>query len=112
LNVRKLLLAAMAGIPFVHARTAITLPQADREGDTFMKSEPLVAASQRQDLRDTGFVLSVCCPFDQGNPSSCPFHEMRERSREDRLAWFDEISEEASRSIHTYCQLCWKKHIL
>ena len=71
-----------------------------------MKSEPLVTSSQRSYQLADFSILSETCLFDQGNPSTCPMHEIRERSLKERLAWFDRLSEEARVNIHTYCQLC------
>ena len=68
-----------------------------------MISESLVTSFQRCSLRAEFSILSEGCPFDQGNPSICPFHEIRERSQEERMAWFDELSDEAILTIYTYC---------
>jgi len=71
-----------------------------------MKMEPLVTSSQRSYLRAKFSILSEDCPFDRGNPSVCPFHEIRNWSLKERMAWFDELSEEAILNIYTYCRLC------
>jgi hypothetical protein len=73
-----------------------------------MKNEPLVANSQRSYLLAEFSILSEACPLDQSNPSTCPFHEIRNWSLKERMAWFDELSEEAIVNIHTYCRLCWE----
>jgi hypothetical protein len=54
-------------------------------------------------LRAECLILSDACPFDRSNPSPCPFHGIRERSQEGRMAWLAELSEEAIFNIHTYC---------
>jgi len=48
------------------------------------------------------------CPVDPSNPSDCPFHNARQKNLEEKLAWFDHLSEEAILNIHTYCQLCFE----
>jgi len=67
------------------------------------------SSSQKSYLRTEFSILSEACPLDQVNPSTCPLHEIRERYPKERMAWFDELSEEALLNIHTYCQLCWKR---
>jgi len=75
-----------------------------------MSDEPLDTNSQRCYLLAEFFILAENCPSDLGDPSACPFHEIRERSREEKIAWFEKLSPEAIANIHTYCQLCWNKH--
>jgi hypothetical protein len=72
-----------------------------------MKGEPLVSSSQRCFLRAKLSILSEGCPLDQNNPSTCPFHEIRNWSLKDRMTWFDGLGEEAILNINTYCRLCW-----
>ena len=67
-----------------------------------------IADTQRGYLRAEFSILSEACSLDQGNPRDCPFHEIRERSQKERMAWFDGLSEEAILNIHTYCQLCFE----
>ena len=71
-----------------------------------MKNEPLISTSQRGYLRAEFSILADACPFDQGNPHDCPFHEVRNKSPQEILAWFDALTEEAILNIHTYCLLC------
>ena len=75
-----------------------------------MISDPLVTSFQRSCLRAEFSILSEDCLSKQANPYTCPFHEIREKSLKERMAWFDELSDEAILNMHTYCQLCWKKH--
>ena len=77
-----------------------------------MSVEPLVTESQRCFLKVKLSILSEACPLDQSNPSTCPFHEIRERSHEERMAWLAELSDEALLNVHTICNLCWVNHPL
>jgi len=76
-----------------------------------MRSEPLVTNSQKCSLRAEFSILSETCTLYQGNRSACPFHEIMGKSQKERMAWFDELSDEAvltiyTYCIHNYCQLC------
>jgi len=74
-----------------------------------MDDEPLVPGSQRIYLRAKLIILSEGCLLDPANPPSCPFHEIENRSREERMAWFDQLSDEAILNIYTYCHLRCEK---
>jgi len=39
------------------------------------------------ELRSTMIGLCYACPFDQGNPEGCLFHEIRKRPMSERFAW-------------------------
>jgi hypothetical protein len=68
-----------------------------------------ITSTQKACLRTEFSILSEACSLDQGDPSTCPLHEIRARSLKERMAWFDELSELAILNIHTHCQLCWEK---
>jgi hypothetical protein len=65
-----------------------------------------ITASQRSYLRTEFAILSDSCPVDQGDPLDCPFHGISGKSLNERLAWFDERSDEVILNIHAYCQMC------
>lgn len=65
-----------------------------------------ITSTQRTIFRTEFSILSEACPFDRDNPRDCPFHEIREESLKEKMAWFEELSEEAILNIHAYCQLC------
>jgi len=69
---------------------------------------PLFSDSQRSYLRAKFLFLCDDCPVQQGNPSDCPFHNVRGKSTEEKMAWFDRLDAEAILNIHTYCQLCFE----
>jgi len=75
-----------------------------------MKSEALLTGGQGSYLRDKIFILSVVCPFDQGNPCECPFHETEKRNLNKRMEWLNELSEEAILNFDTYCGVCWEEN--
>ena len=75
-----------------------------------MTNELLMTDSQKKHQKaELYFILSEECPFDKYNPSICVLHQVRKRSQEEKTAWFDKLSEESIRQLHTSCQLCWKK---
>jgi len=67
-----------------------------------------ITATQRSFLRAKFSILSEVCPLDGHDPSTCPVHEIKEMSPEERMAWIDELDEEAAFHIYTYCRLCWE----
>jgi len=71
-----------------------------------MKNRASGIGTERSYLRARFAILSEGCPFDDRIPSTCPFHKLRKRSLKKRIAWFDELSEEAFLNIYTYCRLC------
>jgi hypothetical protein len=71
-----------------------------------MKSKPLVTGSERHLLQKQVFGLSVCCPFDQGNPCDCPLHAVRKMGVMERFEWLHGQSEENMRNFLTSCQKC------
>ena len=74
-----------------------------------MKKEPLISPPQRSYLRTTLSVLSESCHLDQGHSFNCPFYEVRDCGRKERMAWLVRLSDESMLSIHAYCHLCCKK---
>jgi hypothetical protein len=76
------------------------------KGGKVMKNKPLVSSSQKSFLRAKLLILSEACPLDQSNPSTCPFHEIKNWRLKERMAWFDKLSEDAILNINTYCRLC------
>jgi len=67
-----------------------------------------ITDTQRSYLRAKFSVLTEVCPLDGHDPSTCPVHEVKEKSPEERLAWIDALDEEAAFHIYTYCRLCWE----
>jgi len=76
-----------------------------------MANELLVTDAKKKKFQkaELFLILSEDCPFDKNSPSSCVLQNIRKKSQEKRMAWFDKLSEEAIRQFHTSCQLCWKK---
>jgi len=71
-----------------------------------MKSEPLVTDSQEYLLQKQVFGLSICCPFDQGNPCACPLHGARKMGIMERYKWLYGQSDESLLDFLTFHQTC------
>jgi hypothetical protein len=71
-----------------------------------MSNEPLVSGSQKYLLQKQVFGLSVCCPFDQGNPCACPLHAVRQMGIMERFEWLHGQSEESMRNFLAFHQRC------
>ena len=71
-----------------------------------MLSESLVTDSERYLLQKQVFGLSVCCPFDHGNPCACPLHGVRKMGVMERCEWLHGQSEESMRNFLTFHQKC------
>ena len=63
----------------------------------------------RDILKKQVFDLLICCPFDHGNPPSCPLHEVRKVPVMQRYDWLDGLSEENMRSYLTFHKKCLKE---
>jgi hypothetical protein len=51
------------------------------------------------DLRATMVGLCFACPFDQGNPEGCIFHEIRKRSMAERFAWVMHLDDSTKQTL-------------
>ena len=96
-------------IPFIPAH--VPLVRLDRPLRAVRRVEEtesfnLVAGSQQNQEKSAAFGLAVACPFDQGNPSACPLHEIRKRNLKDRYEWIQGLSEERTHQLLAYHQEC------
>jgi hypothetical protein len=55
----------------------------------------------RVELRSTIIGLCFACPFDQGNPEGCLFHEIRKRPMSERFAWVIHLNDA---TMETLCE--------
>jgi len=72
--------------------------------------EPVATTnSQEVDLRARVLSLSVACPYDQGNPRTCPLHEFRKMSSDEKYGRINELSEMSVRDLLAFHQTCLEK---
>jgi len=61
--------------------------------------QPRSLDSPSTDLRATMIGLCFACPFDQGNPEECLFHEIRKRSLAERFAWVTHLDDATKQTL-------------
>ncbi len=71
-----------------------------------MEDEHLISQVQRLCLRTRLALTSGDCELDVDTPSTCPFHQIQHLGLDERIAWLDELSEEAILNVNIYCQMC------
>lgn len=96
-------------IPFIPAH--VPLLRTDRRLPTMTRADAAissnsVASSQQNHWKSAAFGLSVACPFDQGNPSTCPLHEVRKMNLKERYEWIQRLSDESTLHLLTHHQKC------
>lgn len=68
--------------------------------------------SKRYELQKQVFGLSVCCPFEHGNPCVCPLHEVRKMRVMERYEWLHKLSDEDMLHILALHQTCMSNKML
>ena len=87
----------------------LTLQSAPPEEiETALKSAA-TTSSQIVDLRAKVLSLTVACPHDQSNPRTCPLHEVRKISFQEKCGWIDELSEASMLDLLAFHQKCLAK---
>ena len=71
-----------------------------------MKSDPLVANYHGSYLQAKHMLIAGDWPHDHVNPRSCPFHDIRYWSLEEKMEWVDDLGKQAVLNIYHYCRLC------
>ena len=67
--------------------------------------------SQRIAYQTRIFDLSENCPFDGSSPCTCPWHEIRNKSANERWEWVRALSDESLNSMLAFHKLCSERPI-
>ena len=59
-----------------------------------------------QELKQLILGLTMACPFDQTNPSSCQLHEIRKLDLKERFQWSARLTQEEAESIWANHEKC------
>ena len=70
-----------------------------------------LSEQKRAQLRDDVIGLAMSCPVDLCNPKDCPLYHIRHLNQEDRLEWFQNLTDDELVYLSAYHFVCMKTRL-